>query len=223
MTIEQQGYVEVQPPYQHVGYAAAAWQGDYLVKPVASPGLGLLGLGMVFLAAGLMLLRTRKARPLVPTLLAAGALSAMVGSFCHAARPQRLTPEALATLVHIEEACALTEGWVEELGEPPTADQWEDRMVGHSCRLDGWGNPLRYIRLPGPSERDGQAYAIAGGAKPEEPDDHAFTFCLASWHFGPDGLVGTPDDVGSVVRAGATRLVETGRYKHGRTRRETAR
>lgn len=221
MRIEQQGYIEVQPPYQHVGYTVAAVQGVYLGTRIQGLSFGLLGLGLVLLAAALLAARRLRTSPtsvIAVAALTGGALLVGCLGLTNARRVQTLQPAYYLTLRNVEEACALTESWAAELGRFPTEAEWNARIEGRSCALDGWGRSLTYAALPSPAPgRDGQLYVVRSGGRAGDPEDY-FGWSVASAEFGPDGVFGTPDDR-SHVRDGRGDWTDWSRYEHGRTPR----
>ncbi len=227
MTIEQQGYVEVQPQYQHVGYTVAALQRTYLQSERESVSLGALGAAVVTLALGLIICRRAGARR--PVLFGAGLLCSAIAItlgatvFTLRAEVWRLRPETARTLSNIERASALTDAWIAELGRPPTETEWQERIGDRACANDAWGRPLIYTRLLTPSPRDGRSYEISGDPRwcPEGPPREDPDWKLSSSQLGRDGIFGTPDDKDMFPHNGGDWTDPT-RYTHGRTPRETA-
>jgi len=221
--IEQQGYIEVQPQYQHVGYLSAAVQGAYLDSEIRGAPFGLMGLGVIAVAGAFIV--ARRMRPcLARGALACGLLLAglWVGhlGIGSAKSVQTLSPDYYVTLRNIEEACALTEAWTEELGRLPTDAEWSARMEGRPCALDGWGRALVYDPQPAPPPpSDGQLYVVSSRGMRPSPEDFA-VWAVHSTELGPDGLFGTPDDNSAVRRGRGGDWTIPTRYEHGRTARE---
>jgi len=201
--IESQGYTEVQPVYQHVGYTSAAYDAAYARPNAAVSPTWLLGLGMLMLALSLMTLRRRGmwARA-AGTVLVASALFAGFAAV-HASRQPKVTliPEFYETLYHLESACRDTDRMVGELGRVPSEREWRAQMCGKPYALDGWAYPFAYE----PSPR-GQTLNIGGRqyrifAAPERmtrtlgytPTDH-IVWDIGSESLGRDGVLGTQDD-----------------------------
>jgi hypothetical protein len=221
MRVEQQGHIEVQPTYQHVGYTSATvqWQlpGDHIVY-FTGP---LLAIGLLLLTAGLVCARYagRRAAPRGGAIvLCVLATLVVLASEPTVRRMPTLSAPGYETLYRLEEACALTEEWEAELGRPPTPEEWASRMSGRQCGLDARGRPLRYEVRDTASTRDGQWYRISVGPWPagERTDDGAWH--AQSDYLGPDGLFGTPDDSGSTSSLGDWSI--PGRYAHGREPRQ---
>jgi hypothetical protein len=222
MRIEQQGHIEVQPTYQHVGYASAMVQWQFLGERVVGFSASFLGLGLVLLTAGLMCARRARASDA----MRAGAVSfcflgviAVVCSVANIRHMPTLGAPYYQTLYNIEYACALTEQWEAELGRPPTPEEWASRMSGQTCRSDGWGEPLEYAVLPERCPCDGQRYVVFRSGWRRDGDDLRACFrAIDSSVLGRDGLFGTRDDAGMLRTPGDWR--EPGRYAHGREPRQ---
>lgn len=208
MRIEYEGTVEVQPPYQHVGYTAAGIINGYSRPEV---GLSLLyAIAVIALVAWLRGLRladkpSQRARE---TLLALTIVLAFVPVFVGVYPPRVLRPEFTATLLSLERASARVEQWAAENSRLPTQAEWP-KQVASAADRDGWGNSLGYRLLAAPDPNDGQRYQIYSRGRPGEgrklpaavraalQDDHEIP---GSW-LGHDGLSGTDDDAGELKSA----------------------
>ncbi len=223
MRIEAQGHVEAQPPFAHVGYAAAHMPRELLGGRLTGPSLPALGVGLMLLALGIR--AVRRARRTVGAVdpPAAGicilATCVLVGALLPIHRIRTLTPPSHETLCHIEEASALTEQWQAELGRVPTQSEWRERMAGRPCALDAWGKPLGYEAYGEPCPMDNQRFVIwREGSKREGEGIQDIFRAIDSTNMGPDGLFGTKDDEGMLHLWGDWQ--EPGRYAHGREPRQ---
>ena len=227
MRIEQQGTYETQPVYQHVGYTAAAYDSYLPEGRPAFPALSLsLMVGMIALALIVGRRWSSGWRWLVVAALGTCALGAGLSAVAGAVTPTHtISDEFYQTLYSMEQACALTEGWIEELRRVPTPEEWAARMQGQTCRVDGWGHPFVYKATPGATQpgwdEDGQAYTlISNGLRlttlPNDESVATSHLDFPSPFLGRDGVFDTDDDYFLLrARLRRTRL-DSDLHAHGR-------
>jgi len=226
MRIEHQGYIEVQPAYQHVGYVSAAYNIYATPNANASP-TWLVGGGVLMVALALMTLRRSGSwAKLVGCVFAMAAVGAGLAA-AHAARQPTITliPEFYQTLYNLELATHDTDRMAGKLGRPPTREEWARQMTGKPYARDGWGYPLEYQRdKQGASfaydERSYRVVAVPermAGALGYVPTDRVLWDIGSDW-LGTDGVLGTADD----YRGMTHKLQEAGWTPADRPQRQAA-
>ena len=159
MRIEHYGTVQAEPPYQHVGYTAAAVIASY---SRFSTDMTVL-FGSLVLAVTLAAMAARRTRvawqwpavAAVLVVLAGVAAAHYTGHF----ETRSLQPQFYTTIYRLEHLSALTDAWIDEHGRPPTQAEWGAINKGDS-RLDGWQYPFQYEPLEQGNRKDGQKYVI---------------------------------------------------------------
>ncbi len=205
MRIEYEGTIEVQPPFQHVGYISAyPVHGSVQASAPFHMFYAVIAAGAIAVAlvAGRRE-RTRKAA-------IGGAFAVLcaigVGAFLGAFPDQAMTPQFAKTLYDLEHLSAQTEAWAQQHGRLPTQDEWQAAIGSHMPR-DERGPMYRYEVRSHASRFDGQHYQILR------------TRLAHSWLLGPDGLHGTADDEGSLKQTMRRLTPWQPRPAHGRTAR----
>ncbi|MBM3500406.1 MAG: hypothetical protein FJX74_17245, partial [Armatimonadetes bacterium] len=145
MRIEHQGYLEVQPAYQHVGYCSAALSNAY-GRVGANASLGIT----VFLLLSLtMALRLRNRAGYVAAgvilVLGVGAYAAWGTVTIREAAKAQAWIDMVEVLQRLEVACMSVEQWDAKKNGPLTPETWE-RRVGQGRGRDV---ELRLLDEPG--------------------------------------------------------------------------
>jgi hypothetical protein len=223
--LEYKGTIEVAPPFQHVGYVAAAVNAGYRGGGPSSLGLFGLALAFVIVAAGLWIdrrIRTRAGLVAAYAALGMGLALALAAGVYASVRP---APPFYKTLYRLEQLSATTDGWARTHGRLPSEQEWSG-LIAPAERTDGWGYPFRYRPLP-KAASDGQMFAITSLAERYGPDPHLrpgrenldVRDIPSSW-LGRDGVFGTPDDDKRLRDILAPAWVLLRSYEHGRLPRK---
>jgi hypothetical protein len=217
MRIEHYGTIQAEPPYQHVGYTAAAVIASY--SRFSSDMTFLFG--SLVLAVTLAAMAARRTRvawqwPAVAAVLiviAGTAVAHYTGHF----ETNSLQPQFYTTIYRLEDLSARTDAWIDEHGRLPTQAEWEAIEKGES-ELDGWQYPFQYQPLGQSNGKDGQEYIIISIGKAPKKDDRALrsVWAIPSWLLGRDGVFGTWDDDSSLRSALTGVNLRGHRYPHAR-------
>jgi hypothetical protein len=198
MRMEYEGTVQVQPPYQHVGYTAAAVMGSER-STVNANGAVLAALGIALL---LTLYRCWRVPRFRKTALVGGIVVLVVAPWTFLQLPgdvvlsYHLVPQFAATLLTLEQLVAQTDRAAADLRRVPTPEEWTAQF----CEVkDAWGNGFVYrSRHAYQMMDDGRGYEILstnGHGPPHRDDpDRDYGWMVLSVWLGPDGVAGTSDD-----------------------------
>lgn len=230
MRIEYQGHVQNQTYYTHVGYLSSGLRGvnDVRTDPLSGVCLGAVILLLLLSVTSVRRLRTKWRWPLAALLVIAA-----IGSGALAYSKSRqvvLTPDYYLTIYRIERLSALTDGWIERNGRPPTVSEW-NAMCPAEEREAGRGKSLRYALLrkdewlsAAATQPSLQATITRAGYVIWWPVHGTVDWPaggeLTNWHAGSDGLFGTRDDARSLRLAFRQKQLAPPKYAHGRTPRE---
>ncbi len=245
MQMEFEGYIQQQPAYSHVGYAAAVLEAVAVDVRHGGPrpgevlaGQSLIGASLVCLVVAAVCWRRLAGRGTWRWVAVGGSLLAgsalMVAGLHFRHLPPRigdLTAEFVTTLYRLEELSAATDAFADEWGRHPTTDEWY-ALFPNGETLDGWGKPLRYV--PGCPEWAMEDHAVIASGLPHE-DVMAQPYVIASmaslrggypaqnvlsWQLGRDGVFGTQDDSELFKRVFEMTRTNANRLPHGRTPRK---
>jgi len=185
MRIEHQGYVEVQPVYQHAGYVSAALTNAY----VSVWGTGVALTGVLLTVSLLLALRLRRKSGYVGAglivVLGMGACTVWgAGRVREAARAQAAI-DMVEVMQRLEATCEVVEKWDADKDGPLTEERWRARWA----RGRGRDYELKLLNKRGV---DGQRYRVI--SKPAAQDAKGPRQDIPSTWLGPDGLHSTPDD-----------------------------
>ncbi len=228
MRIESEGFVEVQPTYQHVGYVSAAVNHNVLNQQAPPAGV-FFGLALMSIVLAMMVQRKigrSHGHPLSSVLAFAGLGLFVLGwARMHPGVVlhwrTELTPEFATTMYQMERLCAETEAWAAEHGRLPTADEW-NAVHRNAEDCDGWGVPFEYRRWSEPSPFDDQCYEISMSSAQAKRIGSGYKKPICSYHLGPDGLFGTDDDRRGHPALGSIEFhrADLSQFRHGRTPRK---
>jgi hypothetical protein len=214
MRIEHQGYMQVQPTYQHVGYLSAA-----VFEARAITGLGGAAWLTILLAVSLVVspkLRPRLRWVVVTAvvLLGGAAYGVWALPFVHRAADYQRGMQIHTVLRGIERDCQTVEEWAAEHGRLPTEREW-------ASPTGRWNSTCTYRRLDRRGA-DGQLFVIV--SRPSAREGWGPDRDIVSTWFGPDALYATPDDDPALTALLQAWLPgERGQGVHGRKPRQPAR
>lgn len=198
MQVQYQGTIEAQPPYQHVGYTAAAVMGSERSSVNANGAV----LAVLAIALVLTLHRCRRVPRFRRTALIGGIVVLAVAPWTFIHLPgdvvlsYRLVPRFAATLLTLEQLVAQTDQMAGDLGRVPTPEEWTAQF---GEVRDAWGNGFVYRpRHTYQIMDDGRGYEILstnGQGTPDREDrDRRYGWMVLSVWLGPDGVAGSSDD-----------------------------
>jgi len=212
MRIEHQGYVEVQPPYQHVGYTSASLTSA--LRGGSTTGFAAFTVLLPLVLALALRVRNRfgYAAGTVVLVAAMGTFAGWGSLLVLQASDDSVGREMSEVLSDLERACLATEAWAAEHGRLPTVQEWTREWPPSGQR-----RTLEY-RMRAYPGADGQKYLIL--SRPAAQDSKGPDTEIRSEWFGPDGLHSTPDDDRALTELIREWGLRGGRTHHARPARK---